>query len=198
MSFFELSELLGNWGEFIGAIAVVLTLIYLATQVRQNSHQIEANVKSLQLGAYQDLMNRIADVNKLSIESAEVSDIIRRGGSDPHSLDDNQINRYCMYLIKLMRHADMAYLQFEQKMLDEERYRSALGPFLGTLRVSEFSRRYVTEHAQAPHSIFTVSFKAELNRLVEETEAFASERKNIIGATMSQAILENMRTDSSS
>ena len=36
MSIFELSEILGNLGEFVGAIAVVATLIYLANQVRDS------------------------------------------------------------------------------------------------------------------------------------------------------------------
>ncbi len=36
MTFTELSQLLGNLGEFIGAIAVVATLVYLAIQVRHS------------------------------------------------------------------------------------------------------------------------------------------------------------------
>ncbi len=38
----QLSELLGNVGEFVGAIAVVITLVYLAVQVRQNSLQLRS------------------------------------------------------------------------------------------------------------------------------------------------------------
>ena len=34
MSILELSQILGNFGEFVGAVAVVATLIYLANQVR--------------------------------------------------------------------------------------------------------------------------------------------------------------------
>ena len=34
MTFIEISEILGNLGEFVGSIAVVATLIYLAVQVR--------------------------------------------------------------------------------------------------------------------------------------------------------------------
>ena len=37
MSTLEISQLLGNYGEFIGAIAVVSTLIYLSIQVRANT-----------------------------------------------------------------------------------------------------------------------------------------------------------------
>ena len=31
------AQLLGNYGEFVGAIAVVATLAYLATQIRQSN-----------------------------------------------------------------------------------------------------------------------------------------------------------------
>ena len=37
------AEILGNYGEFVGAIAVVATLIYLALQVRQSKVQIHQN-----------------------------------------------------------------------------------------------------------------------------------------------------------
>ena len=36
MDIFQLTELLGNVGEFVGAIAVVVTLIYLAHEVRES------------------------------------------------------------------------------------------------------------------------------------------------------------------
>ena len=37
MSTLEYSQLLGNYGEFVGAIAIVVTLIYLAVQLKQNT-----------------------------------------------------------------------------------------------------------------------------------------------------------------
>ena len=41
----ELNPILGNLGDFIGSIAVVVTLIYLAVQVRQGRESIERNEK---------------------------------------------------------------------------------------------------------------------------------------------------------
>lgn len=35
MTWLEIAQLLGNFGEFLGALAVVATLIYLAIEVRQ-------------------------------------------------------------------------------------------------------------------------------------------------------------------
>ena len=40
------AQLLGNFGEFIGAIAVVVTLAYLAVQVKHSKEATEASVQS--------------------------------------------------------------------------------------------------------------------------------------------------------
>lgn len=45
MSQIELSELLGNYGEFVGAIAIVITLVYLAVQLRQNTLMMRASIR---------------------------------------------------------------------------------------------------------------------------------------------------------
>ena len=46
-----LAQLLGNYGEFIGAIGVVVTLGYLAIQIRQNtrSNRVSAELECLKL-----------------------------------------------------------------------------------------------------------------------------------------------------
>jgi hypothetical protein len=38
------AQLLGNYGEFVSAIAVVLTLAYLAFQIRQNTKTLRASI----------------------------------------------------------------------------------------------------------------------------------------------------------
>ena len=173
MSFIELSAILGNWGEFIGSIAVVATLIYLAIQVRQNSQQIQDNVISLQIGAYQDLMSRIADINKLSIENPDWAEITIKGARSPQDLTDTEIGRYLTYIITLTRHADMAFLQYEKGLLDRERFISSLGPFLGVLRASALARAQVKKSAESEYTPFTVAFKQELVILVRDAELFA-------------------------
>ena len=37
MDLMDTAQLLGNFGEFVGAIAVVVTLVYLSVQIRQNT-----------------------------------------------------------------------------------------------------------------------------------------------------------------
>ena len=59
-----IAQLLGNYGEFVGAIAVVVTLGYLAAQVRQNS-------KSLDASTSQELLGQINSLNISMIGSRE-------------------------------------------------------------------------------------------------------------------------------
>jgi len=48
MDLITTAELLGNFGEFIGSIAIVITLVYLAIQIRQSRHATTFSV--LQVG----------------------------------------------------------------------------------------------------------------------------------------------------
>jgi hypothetical protein len=61
-------ESLANLGEIIGAAAVVVSLIYLAVQVRQNtqSQRIENYVRALdRLSAFQSLLSQDGDLSQL-------------------------------------------------------------------------------------------------------------------------------------
>ena len=42
------AQLLGNYGEFVGAIAVVLTLVYLAAQVKHGKAALDANTQAME------------------------------------------------------------------------------------------------------------------------------------------------------
>ncbi len=48
MTGMDIAELLGNLGDFFGAIAVFGTIIYLAVQVRYSKHAVEANTRALE------------------------------------------------------------------------------------------------------------------------------------------------------
>ena len=42
MSVLEISEIFGNFGEFVGAIAVVVTLLFVGLQLRQNTQALRS------------------------------------------------------------------------------------------------------------------------------------------------------------
>ena len=68
MTLSEIAQLLGNFGEFFGAIAVVGTLVYLARQVRQNTAGVKAN--AYQMWVSSNLQLNLATMSQRFSESA--------------------------------------------------------------------------------------------------------------------------------
>lgn len=48
MTLLETAQLLGGFGEFVGAIGVVTTLVYLSVQVRHSKQATEANTRMME------------------------------------------------------------------------------------------------------------------------------------------------------
>ena len=76
------AQLLGNYGEFVGAIAVVATLFYLALQVRHSRESVEANTQSLDenrrvlmAATYQARVQNMSDNARLMAGSNELAEI---------------------------------------------------------------------------------------------------------------------------
>jgi hypothetical protein len=90
-------EALGALGEIVGAAAVVITLVYLAVQTRQNT---EAVRHAFARGVMED-----ANAWRFKIvENPDVSELFRNGLRDPESLDANDKYRFRMLLDALLFH----------------------------------------------------------------------------------------------
>ena len=63
---------LGNMGEFVGAIAVIATLIYLTVQIRQNS-------RSISTAAYNEVLAQTFDLNLRLAQDSEFSSFFSAG-----------------------------------------------------------------------------------------------------------------------
>jgi len=57
------AQLLGNYGEFVGAVAVVITLAFLTKQLRDSTRSANAAAHSQRTSRNIDLMRWIADVD---------------------------------------------------------------------------------------------------------------------------------------
>jgi hypothetical protein len=79
-------EDLGNLGDFIGGIAVVVTLIYLAVQVTQNNRLLRANTASVRAASTTAINELLIGVNERLVEDPSLADIFLRGLSNPASI----------------------------------------------------------------------------------------------------------------
>ena len=79
MTIFELGAL----GEFVGSIAVVVTLIYLAVQIKQNTAATHTNTQQFFLSAYSNLHGRV-QTSDMAIVLAKVTETNER--LEPHEV----------------------------------------------------------------------------------------------------------------
>jgi len=118
--------------EIIGGIAVVLSLIFVAFEIRQSSQETAMNTRAISVAAYQDLIAQIITINNAAVTDAELIDIIRRGleGTIDPVTEPNDAERFLRYRINIARHADLACFQYQQGIINRERLSATLGIYL--------------------------------------------------------------------
>ena len=131
MSLLEWTSVLGNLGEFVGAVAVVITLLYLAAQVRLGKEATEANTRQLdelrKLNLVENYMRRSERVEKGYRDSAlsdSLSQLSFRAYNDFDSLNEFELHRVREWMHAHMHRLDSQHYQYQHGLLDEEGYQN--------------------------------------------------------------------------
>ena len=102
MTLLEAAQLLGNVGEFAGAIGVIATLVYLAIQVRQNTATIqrtdEAHRKEIDMATN----SRFNEQRHALYSDPDLARIFRTGLIDPGALDEVEWMRFYLLLQQML------------------------------------------------------------------------------------------------
>lgn len=89
---------LGNLGDFIGGIAVLVTLVYLAIQIRQNTAQVKIGSEIARTDTYARSVESFSEFRSLLISDSEMADIYLRGCRDMGSLIPAERLRFYLIL----------------------------------------------------------------------------------------------------
>ncbi len=103
---------LGNVGEFIAAIGVVVSLVYLAFQIRQNTRSVRA-------ASYHAVVTNLSNLSAAVGRDAPVADLFVRGQSDLQALSPTEQRQFALLLIGVFRNFENIFYQFNQSMIDE-------------------------------------------------------------------------------
>jgi len=105
---------LGAVGEFVGAIAVVVTLIYLSIQMRQNTNAIGLNTA-------QAVTEELQGMFSLTASNQELAEMLVKaaGGSE---LQGAERVRYYSFTHNLVRVYENAFLQLRSDVIDQARW----------------------------------------------------------------------------
>jgi hypothetical protein len=116
-------EAIGAVGEIVGALAVLVTLVYLAMQIRQNT-------KSVQAAAVDSANSQVSKIREVIFADADVANMYRRGNEDPASLSEDDTIRYRLLIHNIMLSLSNSITQASVSGLSESMTQVEL-PILG-------------------------------------------------------------------
>jgi hypothetical protein len=106
-------EAIGAIGEVLGAAAVVLTLGYLAVQIRQNSQAVKNS-------AAQTLLSEANELLRLGASDPATARAVLLGQTLFDELSESEKAQFITFMFAWMRTIEQAYFQYAQGYIDEE------------------------------------------------------------------------------
>jgi len=107
-------DAIGSIGEVVGAFGVIISLIYLASQIRHNSAWLKSSV-------VESAGTRAGDLSSSVYSDEELSRIIRIGLSkDADSLNLEEKHRFTLVLYRTLRNQEINYTHYKSGLLGEE------------------------------------------------------------------------------
>ncbi len=104
---------LGSLGEFVSSIAVVVTLVYLATQLRQNT-------KAIRAASTQALDRSITDNIALWASTRENAVLMERGLSSNESLSEEEAIHFQTLIAAFFLTMDSSFWSYRNALLPAE------------------------------------------------------------------------------
>ncbi len=141
-------DAVGAVGEILGAIAVFVSLIYIALQTRNNT-------KALRSSAFHQVRESFSQVSLAMAEDPDLAILVNSALKNDQSLTENDIIRYHSLLTTLVRRGESAYFQSSEGTLQMETWMgiketlvSALSNDYGVTWLDRASGRFTKEYIE--------------------------------------------------
>ena len=121
---------LANIAQLVSAGAVIVSLVYLAIQIRQNTIQIRANSRVARLALQEDFVATQQESMMRLAENPELYRIWRLGSTAPERMSDEERERFGMLLFSQMYRYAMMVQAREIDPLAQDRALLQLGLML--------------------------------------------------------------------
>ena len=155
---------LGALGEFLGSVAVLVTLIYLALQVQQTKRQIESNTNAI-LGASEINGNDSTLRSLMTIYSdASLTDIMMRGLIDLSSLSGADRVRFNALLDAAFQVHQITFMQWKKELLPDEYWEFCIRYFGGRMLAMPGTQEWWGRNK----SLFVPGYRYLITRLIQD------------------------------
>jgi hypothetical protein len=110
---------LGSLGEFVGAIAVVVTLGYLAVQIRQNT-------RSVRTATYQSTVTSTGELMMAAARDVQLSRIWRIGIQGQSGFDEDERTQFNFLMTQLFNQWENMFILHRESVIEDSWWRSRI------------------------------------------------------------------------
>jgi len=147
---------LGSLGEFVGAIAVVASLIYVGIQLRQNT----AAIKITTAQAFTDTWNSYISTLNLA---PQLADIFYRGLTGTSQLKGGEVTQFYAFLSQAFTTYQSFFIQRQKGVVDEGYWTSYVQAIHDLM-----SNKGTREYWEFRHHWYTKEFQDYVNSVCSE------------------------------
>ncbi len=151
---------LGNLGEFVGALGVVFSMVYLAKEMQQNTTSVRA-------ASFNSMVQNSIRLLEHTFRDSEFADFLHRAQTDPGSLSPAEQMRWDAYMTSVYRHFGNLVYQFRVGALDQQMWEAYDRTLEDHLRRTPSWGVWFDENK----NVFSTSLVEQVARLRERIEA---------------------------
>ncbi len=156
-------DILGNLGEFIGALGVVLSLLLVARQMRLGHEQTRRNTRSVRAATFNSMVENSIRLLEHVFRDRELADFVTRAAEDPDQLTAAEQLRWDSYMTAGFRHFSNLLYQRETGAMEEKMWESYRRSFKHHLH----SEGWVSWYLDNPH-LFDQRLADEVRCILQE------------------------------
>ena len=156
-------DILGNLGEFIGALGVVISLLLVVRQLRVGHEQTRRNTRSVRAATFNSMVENSIRLLEHVFRDSELADFVARAAEDSDSLTPGEQLRWEAYMTAGFRHFANLLYQRETGAMEEKMWESYRRSFKHHLH----SEGWVSWYLDHPH-LFDQRLADEVRSILEE------------------------------
>ena len=152
-------DALGNIGDFLGGVGVLVTLLYLASQIRQNSHTVRN-------AAAESVLQTMISALQTASSSPQISRVITVGQTNIEDLSEDERAQFLFWMYSWFRVLERGYAHYRQGYIDPGEWDGHTRNLASVMRSEAVRKWWITRK-----SYFGPEFAAMIDGL--ETEGAA-------------------------
>ncbi len=154
---------LGSLGEFVGALGVVISLIYLARQMIQNTTSVRA-------ASFNSMTENSIRLLEDVFPNSEFAEFLYRAQSDPSGLTPAESIQWDSYMTAVFRHFGNLVYQYRVGSLDQQMWEAYQRSLKQHLRTPAWRTWY-----EGNSHVFSTSLTEQVDQAVRELDEEARE-----------------------